>query len=80
MPVIGADRKVAGTVTDIWVDRSEPQIRYSRSRSRPGRARHVLLPITMAKLAWQRAARSTCTSILAAQFADVPGAEATPIR
>ena len=28
MPVIGADGKVAGTVTELWVDRAEPQIRY----------------------------------------------------
>lgn len=28
MQVVGADDTVAGTVTDIWVDRAEPQIRY----------------------------------------------------
>jgi|GEM_PF-18273 len=28
MPVVGADGRSGGTVTDIWVDRAEPQIRY----------------------------------------------------
>ena len=28
MPVIGADQKVAGTVKEVWVDRSEIMIRY----------------------------------------------------
>ena len=28
MTVLGADGKVGGTVRDVWVDRSEPQIRY----------------------------------------------------
>lgn len=28
LPVIAADKQVAGTVVDIWVDRSEPQVRY----------------------------------------------------
>jgi photosynthetic reaction center H subunit len=28
MPVVAADKLVAGTVVDVWVDRSEPQVRY----------------------------------------------------
>jgi photosynthetic reaction center H subunit len=28
MPVIAADKQVAGTVVEVWVDRSEPQVRY----------------------------------------------------
>lgn len=28
MPVVGADGETGGVVTDIWVDRSEPQVRY----------------------------------------------------
>ena len=34
MQVIGIDRQVAGTVSDVWVDRSEQLIRYFRSRHR----------------------------------------------
>ncbi len=28
LPVVGADGEIGGTVKDIWVDKSEPQIRY----------------------------------------------------
>lgn len=73
MRVIGADRKVAGTVSDIWIDRAEPQIRYLEVEvAAEGGARHVLLPITMAKIHGARR-EVDVQSILAAQFAFVPG-------
>lgn len=28
LPVEAADRRIAGTVVDVWVDRGEPQVRY----------------------------------------------------
>ena len=73
MTVIGADGKVAGTVTDIWVDRAEHLIRYlevdrrSRHRAAAGadeprqdrRRRHKGRSVKV-------------HSILAAQFAQAP--------
>lgn len=72
MPVIGADGEVGGTVRDLWVDRSEPQLRYLElevARGEPGR--RVLLPITMARIDGRRK-RVRVASILAEQFARVP--------
>lgn len=73
MDVIGADARVAGTVCDLWVDRSEPQIRYLEVTV-PGAgtaARNVLLPITMARVDARRR-QVKVASILAGQFAQVP--------
>jgi photosynthetic reaction center H subunit len=51
MPVMGADGVVAGTVTDCWVDRSEPQIRYLEvALPASAGARHVLLPMNFARV------------------------------
>jgi photosynthetic reaction center H subunit len=69
MPVYGADREVAGTVVELWVDRAEPQIRYLEVRV--GAAQRVLLPINFAKIDGGRR-RVTARSILASQFATVP--------
>ncbi len=46
--VIGADGAVAGTVRDVWVDRSEVLIRYLEVEVKGGK--RVLLPITFAKI------------------------------
>lgn len=70
MPVYGADRELGGTVSDIWVDRAEPQIRYLEVTT-PA-ARRVLLPITFAKISGSRR-QVTVRSILGSQFATVPG-------
>ncbi|MFM2043177.1 MAG: subunit of photosynthetic reaction center complex [Pseudomonadota bacterium] len=73
MNVIAADRKVAGVVREIWIDRSEPRITYLEVEVplAGGRSRMVLLPQTMAVI--DRRARLVRTgSILASQFADVP--------
>ena len=73
MAVYGADRIRAGTVTDIWIDRTEPQIRYLEVEvSATGTAKRVLLPSTMARIDGRRRA-VTVNAILARQFADVPG-------
>ncbi|RYE71618.1 MAG: photosynthetic reaction center subunit H, partial [Hyphomicrobiales bacterium] len=49
MPVVGADGKVAGTVADIWVDRSEHVVRYLElAASGPG-AGPLLVPMNLAK-------------------------------
>lgn len=70
MEVCGADRVVGGVVTDIWVDRAEPQIRYIEIRATGGR--QVLLPFTFAKFDARRR-RVNVRSILGSQFATVPG-------
>jgi photosynthetic reaction center H subunit len=70
MDVIAADGAVGGTVRDLWVDRSEPQIRYLEVEV-SGAARRVLLPIGLAGID-RRRRRVKVASILADQFARVP--------
>ena len=73
MEVAGADNVVAGTVADLWVDRSEPKIYYLEVELTVGEAaRRVLLPMTLARIDhWHR--RVMVQAILGHQFADVPG-------
>ena len=72
MAVIGADRDVAGTVKDAWVDRSEMLVRYLEvSVTIGGLPRDVLIPMTMVRI------NSTTNvvvaeSVMAAQFAEAP--------
>ena len=68
MQVYGADRELAGTVTDLWIDRAEPQIRYLEVNIG---ARNVLLPINYAKIdgGWRIV---NVKSIQSSQFATVP--------
>jgi photosynthetic reaction center H subunit len=73
MQVIGGDGLVAGVVSDLWVDRAEPQIRYLEVEvPAPAGSRHVLLPIHFAKISRGRRVVNV-SAILAGQFADVPG-------
>jgi len=73
MLVIGADGKTAGTVSDVWVDRAEPQIRFLEVEVQaPAGKRNVLLPIGFLKFDALRK-QVKVRSILASQFADVPG-------
>lgn len=52
MEVVGADGKVAGTVTECWVDRAEPQIRYLEvALPEQSGGRNVLLPMNFARIA-----------------------------
>jgi photosynthetic reaction center H subunit len=69
MPVIAADRKTAGVVRDVWVDRSEVIIRYLEVDL--GSGRRVLLPWNFCRVD-KRRGRVMVQSILARQFADVP--------
>jgi photosynthetic reaction center H subunit len=72
MAVFGADGLRAGTVCDVWVDRSEPQVRYLEvDLGAGGEGRHVLLPIAMAVID-KRRERVRVGAILAEQFAAVP--------
>jgi photosynthetic reaction center H subunit len=74
MNVIGADGTVGGTVTDVWIDRSEALIRYLEvevAKSTDGTARTVLLPMTFSRVDGPRR-RVHVRAILGRQFADVP--------
>lgn len=67
--VIGCDDQKGGTVSDIWVDRSEPQIRYLEVAVNAGKK--VLLPIGFAKIN-KKAGKVKVLAITGAQFANVP--------
>lgn len=76
MLVIGADGETAGTVFDVWADRAEPQIRFLEVEVQaPAGTRRVLLPIGFLKFDALRK-QVKVRSILASQFADVPGVAA----
>lgn len=69
MNVVGADGKVAGTVSDLWVDRSEMMIRYLDVNVD---GKSVLLPMTMA-IVDRRRKLVQCSALNASQFAGAPG-------
>ena len=78
MPVLGFDGHAAGVVTDVWVDRAEPQVRYLEIELPAGSAaasgaagRRVLMPFAVCKVDRRRGVVRT-KSILARQFANVP--------
>lgn len=67
LPVLGADKAVAGTVKDLWLDRMEMMFRYLEVEL-PGGAT-VLLPMTFSRV---RRDGVQVEALLAAQFAEVP--------
>lgn len=69
MRVVGADGNVAGTVADLWVDRSEMMIRYLDVNVD---GKSVLLPMTMAVVDRRRNIVH-CSALNAGQFAGAPG-------
>jgi photosynthetic reaction center H subunit len=71
MEVVGCDGEVAGTVSDVWIDRSEYLIRYLEvSLGKGAKARSVLLPVNFTVF---RNGHAYVHAITAAQFAKVPG-------
>lgn len=70
MTVIAGDGKAAGTVKDVWVDRSETIIRYLEVEV-SGVSRRVLLPVNFTRIDGSRR-RVNVRSIFAKHFADVP--------
>ena len=71
MTVFGADRKVAGIVSDLWIDRGESMVRYVEVELAGG-GRRVLMPNTFCRTG--RFTRTVKTeALLAHQFADIPG-------
>ena len=68
LKVIGADGKVGGTVTDLWVDRSEFLFRYLEVAVAGG-GRTVLLPINFARITRRQVG---VVSIMGHHFGQVP--------
>jgi photosynthetic reaction center H subunit len=68
MQAIGADGGVAGTVSDLWVDRAENQIRYLEIDTGN---KKVLAPMAMSKV-MRKQNRVVIDAINADQFADAP--------
>ena len=72
MAVIAADRVRAGTVVDVWVDRTEPQIRYLEVEvGADAGAKRVLVPSLMVDIDGRRR-QVKVDAIFSRQFADIP--------
>lgn len=67
-PVVGADGKVAGTVTDLWIDTADRLIRYVQFGNEGG---PMLAPMFMASID-RRHRCVVVDALLASQFAGVP--------
>ncbi len=67
--VTGANGGVAGTVTDVWVDRSETIIRYLEANI--GNNRKALIPITFARID-KRRKQVQIYALLSSQFGGIP--------
>ena len=76
MPVVGADSQVAGTVSDVWVDRSEYMIRYYQvEMGDADNSNPVLLPVAfgLMKRGYGGKRQIYVHAITSEQFARVPG-------
>lgn len=74
LPVKACDGVVAGTIVEVWVDRSEPQVRYYEVQL-TGSEQRVLLPVGFVQ--WPNFGlwgndHVIVKAITAAQFAQVP--------
>ncbi len=73
MELVGTDGEVAGTVKDLWVDLSEPHVRYLESEvAGTGGPRRILVPIYWAKINGKRR-QVKVEALTASQLAGVPG-------
>ncbi len=68
--VIACDDEVAGTITEIWIDRAEALVRYYEVELADG-GRKVLLPFAFVNIN-KKKKRAEVHAITAAQFSDVP--------
>jgi len=66
-PIYGTDGEQGGTVTDLWVDMSEPCVRYLEIDAGGNR---VLIPMTMARV--RRNGDVVAKSVCGRHFADAP--------
>ena len=71
MTVVGCDGVAGGTVRELWVDRSEPQIRYLEVATGSGRGKPCLVPMTLAIVHGDRR-QVAVSSVTGAQFAGAP--------
>jgi photosynthetic reaction center H subunit len=72
MVVIGADKAVAGTVKDAWIDRSEMLVRYLEVAVTVGGVpRDVLVPMTLVRINSDYG-HVIVSSVMGAQFAEAP--------
>jgi len=72
MQVVTPDHRVAGTISDVWVDRSEFLIRYLEVAVDPAYGgRTVLIPQTLATIHGNRRVVEM-NSVMAKHFADAP--------
>jgi len=69
LPVVGDDDEVAGTVSELWMDRSEMLFRYIEVKLSDS-DRTVMLPVPFARITKDKV---KVHAILAHQFSDVPG-------
>ena len=71
MAVIGFDRKVAGTVRELWIDRAEQLLRYLEVETAGGT---VLVPWNFCKIREARGAKHCVYvhAIASVHFADIP--------
>lgn len=79
LPVVGGDGKVAGTVTDVWVDVSESLIRYLEASIGEGEAaKKVMIPMQFASVystpvfGQPGKGKVEVSALLSTQFGDVP--------
>ena len=69
--VVGADRVVAGTVSDIWIDTADRLVRYLEVATSSGK--NVLAPIMMASVDRKRRTIEV-DALMGGQFAGAPAA------
>jgi photosynthetic reaction center H subunit len=70
LPVIGGDKSVAGTIKDVWVDRSESIVRYYEVALADGQGA-MLVPVYFADVQFGRQ-RVVVKALLKNQFALAP--------
>jgi photosynthetic reaction center H subunit len=70
MNVVAADNVVAGTVSEVWVDRSEYMVRYIEVQL-TNSSKRVLVPMTMVVVQGGRK-RVKVNALLASQFENIP--------
>jgi photosynthetic reaction center H subunit len=73
MEVIAADKKVAGVVSDLWIDRAEANIRYIEVALPDSLARRVIVPWELTQVSvWAIGGQVKVVSVTAAQFTTAP--------
>lgn len=69
--VLGADGRDAGSVSDVWVDRSETIIRYLEMKVIGAANRSALIPMTFARVD-KRRRQVKIQALMADQFVNIP--------